>query len=315
MSTWKCIIGLKSSLLNLNVNLDSIFTIKVGNGNSFAFWNDKWYGDQKFKTLFPRLYSLETMKDCKIVDRCNNHNGPFTRTWQWRRSIRDGEEKQQLCGLLNTLQHFDLSLSSDCWEYTLATSRNYSVSSFGRYIEERTLLSVADPIRWNRLIPIKLNIHSWRVAIDRLPTWCNLDSHGIDLDSTRCPICDDALETSLHLFVECDFYKSIWEWFTKWWGFDDYLKSLADLISWADSTDLPCSTKTCFDAVIQTMLWLIWRFRNRTCFDSKPQRKDTIGNDILIHSHTWIASRNRRKLNLVWLDWIVNPKSTCCINL
>ncbi|GJY72694.1 ribonuclease H-like domain-containing protein [Tanacetum coccineum] len=66
--------------------------------------------------------------------------------------------------------------------------RFYTVpSSLSRYIKERTLLSVADPIRWNILIPIKLDIHSWRVAIDRLPTRCNLDSRGIDLDSTRCP--------------------------------------------------------------------------------------------------------------------------------
>lgn len=210
----------------------------------------------------------------------------------------------------STLWH---SSSSDCWEYTLAASRNYSVSSFRRYIEDKTLLSVADQIHWNRLIPIKLNIHSWRLAIDWLPTLCNFDRRDIDLDSTRCPICDDALETSLYLFVECGFAKSIWEWVSKWWGFDDYPKSLANLISWADATNLPSNTKTCFDAVIQTTLWSIWRFRNRTCFDSKPPWKDTVGNDIIIHSHTWISSRNKT-LNLVWLDWIVNPKSTC-INL
>ena len=52
---------------------------------SLAFWKDLWIGEQKLETLFPRLFSLEVNKDCKVVDRCNLTNGPHTRTWQWRR--------------------------------------------------------------------------------------------------------------------------------------------------------------------------------------------------------------------------------------
>ena len=55
------------------------------------------------------------------------------------------------------------------------------------------------PSRWNKLIPIKVNIASWRFENRRVPTRVNLDHRGIDLDSVRCPICDEDLETEEHI--------------------------------------------------------------------------------------------------------------------
>ena len=37
-----------------------------------------------------------------------------------------------------------------------------------------------------------------------------LDICSIDLDSTRCPLCDDDLETAQHIFVDCSFAINIW---------------------------------------------------------------------------------------------------------
>ena len=128
------------------------------------------------------------------------------------------------------------------------------------------------------------------------------------------PLCDDGLESLQHIFVDCKIANSVWRWVSKWWGFDDYPKSLTCLISWADSINLNGSTKCCFDAVIQTALWLLWKFRNKTCFGTKHPSKDAIENDIIVHSHTWISNRNS-KVRPGWLDWIVNPKTACKISL
>ncbi|PWA71425.1 hypothetical protein CTI12_AA280940 [Artemisia annua] len=56
---------------------------------------------------------------------------------------------------------------------------------------------------------IKIDIHSWRLINDRLPTRFNLDIRGIELDSIRCPVCDNAIETAQHLFMECSVSRTV----------------------------------------------------------------------------------------------------------
>ena len=163
-------------------------------------------------------------------------------------------------------------------------------------------------------MPFKINIHSWRLSNNRLPTRFNLDVRGIDLHSVRCPICDEDVETSQHLFIDCIVASRLWSIIAKWWGIDDFPKDLPNLITWGDAASLQQSLKVCFDAVIQTTLWVIWRFRNRICFDAKPPRKDTLVDEIKILSHLWIKRRNRN-FNPNWIEWICDPKNACNVVL
>ncbi|GJX76845.1 reverse transcriptase domain, reverse transcriptase zinc-binding domain protein [Tanacetum coccineum] len=182
-----------------------------------------------------------------------------------------------------------------------------------RHIGEYILFSVQGLNRWNKTLPININIHSWSLSLDRLPTRFNLDARGADLNSLRCPICDGAIETSQHLFVECPVVDGLWNMVSAWWDVGNFPKDLRSLISWADTeSNLTILSKCCFDVVIQTTLWIIWRFRNRTCFDPKPPRKDTLVEEIKVFSHSWIQNK-KIDLNLIWLDWIYDPKSACKI--
>ncbi|GJS73079.1 RNA-directed DNA polymerase, eukaryota, reverse transcriptase zinc-binding domain protein [Tanacetum coccineum] len=85
-----------------------------------------------------------------------------------------------------------------------------------KYIECKILATTEEETRWNKMLPIKVNINTWRLCLDRLPTRCNLDARGVDLDSTRCPICDEDLESSQHLFLECLVASSLWQMVTTW---------------------------------------------------------------------------------------------------
>lgn len=73
----------------------SVAKRKLVNGNKIQFWNDIWLGDQKLSTRFPRLFPLELMQNCLIVDQ------KMTSCWRWcwRRDIRGGEESSQLDNL------------------------------------------------------------------------------------------------------------------------------------------------------------------------------------------------------------------------
>ncbi|GKA12805.1 RNA-directed DNA polymerase, eukaryota, reverse transcriptase zinc-binding domain protein [Tanacetum coccineum] len=72
-----------------------------------------------------------------------------------------------------------------------------------KYIECKILATTEEETRWNKMLLVKVNINTWRLCLDRLPTRCNLDARGVDLDSTRCLIWDEDLESSQHLFLEC----------------------------------------------------------------------------------------------------------------
>ncbi|GJZ37326.1 RNA-directed DNA polymerase, eukaryota, reverse transcriptase zinc-binding domain protein, partial [Tanacetum coccineum] len=192
----------------------------------------------------------------------------------------------------------------------LNESRCFTVSAMRKHIESFTLSTDAEKIRWNNLIPIKLNILTWRISLVRIPTRSNLDSRGIDLDSILCPVCNDEIETSKHLLIDCSIAKSSWILVSKWWGFHDYPKDLPSLIKWADNTNLPTKSARIFDAVVQTTLWAIWNLRNRICFESKPPRKDLIGNDIKLLSHLWISHRSRN-CKPCWLNWTSDPAIAC----
>ncbi|GKA86171.1 RNA-directed DNA polymerase, eukaryota, reverse transcriptase zinc-binding domain protein [Tanacetum coccineum] len=56
-------------------------------------------------------------------------------------------------------------------------------------------------MRWNRLFPSNVNILIWRALKKRLPNRYNLDKRGIDLDSVRCPLCNNDIEMEDHVFV------------------------------------------------------------------------------------------------------------------
>ncbi|GJY59580.1 RNA-directed DNA polymerase, eukaryota, reverse transcriptase zinc-binding domain protein [Tanacetum coccineum] len=235
----------------------------------------------------PLLHPEKELHHCASIynpvgDGCGDGSGM---QWEWRRPIRDGVEQIQLIRLVNLLQNYTPSIKHDRWNYLLDPSNDFSVSSMRSHIESVMLSSVHDPVRWNKCLPLKINIHVWRLLLDRLPTHHNLDVRGIDLDSTRCPMCDDNIETTQHLFVECKVAVEIWKMVSMWWDISDFPKDLQSLITWSDSVNLTYLEKTCFDVVIQTTTWILWRYRNRICFDEKPPSKDSLGAKIKFIPH------------------------------
>ncbi|PWA41586.1 hypothetical protein CTI12_AA459190 [Artemisia annua] len=131
VSPWKEIYGLNKDLLKVNINLDSIFLMKIGDGSVFKFWHDCWFGTSNFMSLFPRMYALETHKDCLISERC--FSGGLmdlpSHVWAWRRSPRDGIEKAQFDDLVNLLVGFKPTDVRDSWTCSLNSLKHIHVSS------------------------------------------------------------------------------------------------------------------------------------------------------------------------------------------
>ncbi|GKA98984.1 hypothetical protein Tco_0826921, partial [Tanacetum coccineum] len=181
---WNAINTLQKPLSVININLQSIFVKRIGDGMSTLFWKDVGIGETP---LFDRLVTT------KIVEFLIDAVWPFTRNWAWRRNVRNGPEQSQLNDLLDLLKDFSPVPSPD------------------------------------------------------LQT-------GLDLDSVRCPTCNDDLETAQHVFVDCSVANNLWNMISVWWGFNNFPSTLVNLISWSDTTNLSPTMKTCFDAVISQLM-------------------------------------------------------------
>nr|GEY81883.1 RNA-directed DNA polymerase, eukaryota, reverse transcriptase zinc-binding domain protein [Tanacetum cinerariifolium] len=166
LSAWKTIISFDNQLSCVNISLESIFIRQVGDGSLFRFGLDYWIGATILKTMFPRLFFLELHKQCTICDIFSSNNGSQQFNFNWRRPIRNGPEATQLNGLLGLLSDFVIVGTPDEWACFFISSKTYTVALIRKQLEHSLLSSNGEAIRWNRDLPIKINIHSWRISLD-----------------------------------------------------------------------------------------------------------------------------------------------------
>ena len=230
-------------------------------------------------------------------------------SWAWRRRIRSQAETTELNDLTNLLLNLHLTNNMDTWEFIPDASRQFTVNSMRKLISASTNTNNSHT-KWNKLLPSKVNILTWRVSNKRLPTRSNLDSRGIDLDSTRCPLCDNDIETEDHVFVYCPIARDTWKAVFSWWKIIDFSPAnLEEVLSMADQVSILQNQRKFFDAVVYTTLWALWNYRNKVLFNLKRPQKELIFNDIQSMSFNWITSRCR-KVSFSWIEWFSNPCTT-----
>nr|GEX75251.1 RNA-directed DNA polymerase, eukaryota [Tanacetum cinerariifolium] len=112
---------------------------------------------------------------------------------------RGGVEQENYDLLCSKVTDLVLPNISDRWCLSLEGSQEFSVKS-SRILIDNTILPKAEVLsRWLRVIPIKVNVHAWRVCLDKLPTRANLSLRGMDIPSIACPLCNLAVESSSHI--------------------------------------------------------------------------------------------------------------------
>ncbi|GJW68411.1 zinc finger CCCH domain-containing protein 1-like protein, partial [Tanacetum coccineum] len=155
------------------------------------FWEDLWHGDMVLKPRYPRLYALEVKKTVDVASKLSQEN----LTWSFRRAPRSGVEQDQLTDLTTYVEGVVLGVTPDMWYWTLDGSGEFSVASARKVIDDNRFPEVSTQTRWIKAVPIKVNIHAWKVRMDCLPTRLNISRRGIDIPSILCPVCGSVTES------------------------------------------------------------------------------------------------------------------------
>jgi len=56
---------------------------------------------------------------------------------------------------------------------------------------------------WSLNISTKATVCAWRLLLDKLPTRANLIKRGLQIRNMWCPLCQEGVETTQHLFTTC----------------------------------------------------------------------------------------------------------------
>nr|GEU92786.1 reverse transcriptase domain, reverse transcriptase zinc-binding domain protein [Tanacetum cinerariifolium] len=254
-----------------------MFKRKVGNGHGARFWNDIWLGGPTISSSFPMLYRLDANPNYLVSERIPIASSPplpivnlvmglsspppgLIFHLAWRRDIRTGHELEELNNLINLLAQVHLSEQPDSWECTLNNSRSFTVQGMRSHITSLSNLPVGHPTRWNKGLPIKININTWLVSNGRLPSRSNTNLRGIDLHSVRCPMCDNDIETEENVFASCPIAVDTWKQVLKWWRVNNVsMQNLLEVINLADHAPIEGKHLHFFNLVVQTTIWSIWR--------------------------------------------------------
>ncbi|GKC21548.1 RNA-directed DNA polymerase, eukaryota, reverse transcriptase zinc-binding domain protein [Tanacetum coccineum] len=194
-------------------------------------------GDSVFKALFPRMYALESLKSIDVASKLSH------------------------CG----------------WVWSLEGSGEFSVSSVRKLIDDALLPEVTTKTRWIKAVPIKVNVHAWKVKLDALPTRLNISHRGMDIGSILCPICGNVVESSRHLFFLYRFTSEIMRKISRWWDID-YIEIIMNL-------RMSLKRKQIFEGTCYVLWWYIWNYRNKCIFGRELPSKAIFFDEVVSRSY------------------------------
>ncbi|XP_071739645.1 uncharacterized protein [Rutidosis leptorrhynchoides] len=164
------------------------------------------------KQKFTRLSHLDVDQQATVQSIIEWTENSWRVTWVWNRELigRAKDELEELSVLLNA--YTKLGINRDISYWYLASNGVFSTKKLSWLIDEKTLQDNRwrQPTLRNNLVPSKVEIFIWRVLKRRLPVRTELDKRGINMDSVRCPICDDDVETIKHTMIFCAHSMDVW---------------------------------------------------------------------------------------------------------
>ncbi|GJT18908.1 RNA-directed DNA polymerase, eukaryota, reverse transcriptase zinc-binding domain protein [Tanacetum coccineum] len=316
---WTDIIKAVNSVNTIDEDFEDSFIRNISNGNNTSFWNDPWCGDgTRLSEAFPRLYALETSKDCFISDRWHMDNDSGVGTWSWSRPLR-GRANDDLASLISRIGTLQLNRNgADKWTWSLDASGSFKIKSLSKRIQTFHLAEfiINDHYLWNSLVPRKVNICSWRASLNRLPTRANLNLRGVNMGTYSCPV---YVSANVRIYISMiNLLISALAKFGEQLELVDYLPrpasfpsfSIKDIANGNVGSNGSFRTSKVMHGVFLTTLWSIWNRRNKIVHAQPEDVRKIMGEDIFPAiqrlSMNWISAR-MTSFPANWNNWIAKP--------
>lgn len=188
-----------------------------------------------FQEIFLRLYSIEVVKCCDIID----HVSPSGFSWNWKRESTDTETLHQLLQLyvefwnIDCVSHFPFG-----FRCMLNMEGRYIVKAMKMLVDSVSITHNGPLVCWSNLIPPKVCCFVWRVAMGRIPVTISLVARGVIVPHTFYPLCNKELESQITSLLS-DYVKEVYVWIFKWcWiqyrNFSNVLEFLDYAASWGN---------------------------------------------------------------------------------
>ncbi|XP_071689060.1 tyrosine--tRNA ligase 1, cytoplasmic-like [Rutidosis leptorrhynchoides] len=141
----------------------------------------------------------------------------------------------------------------------------------------------------------------------RLPVRIELDKRGIDLHSSRCPLCDEDLETTDHTMIFCSYTRDIWNRVFQWWGLGSFLNyDFNEILGGNSGVSTSSFGKKIWQAVEWISAYYIWKNRNNRIFRGTSWCAPVTLSEIQVKSFEWISLRSKGE-KFDWLTWLSSP--------
>ncbi|KAJ0433652.1 putative RNA-directed DNA polymerase [Helianthus annuus] len=299
---WYNVVRLGRQLKVEGIGFNSLIRADVGNGKTIRFWMDPWICEQPLKVRFPKLYTLESEKHCKVSDRLLKVGGASLFGWRWKHDPTSLEETLELTDCSNMLTTVKLSEKKDSWLWH-GTGSAFSVANLKAWITSTDVPVLAAQFDWCKWIPLKCNVFMWRALLERLPTKVALIKRNIHLENSNCIFCDDSDETAEHIFTGCFFSSAVWQAISTWCRLPVlYVCDLKDLTEIYKNMRLGSATKEMVQGLMIIGCWRIWKARNDRIFNDKKTKIAEVIADVKTYGYMWYTHRNRNR-TCTWDQW------------
>ncbi|XP_071715063.1 uncharacterized protein [Rutidosis leptorrhynchoides] len=263
-SVWLNILRAGLNIESLGLNFANSFSKIIDDGPSTNFYNDPWLLEKPLKDRFRRLFYFEEVHH-RLLKFIYKHDKNVD-SWSWKLDSSGVFTTKRLSRLLD--------------EVTISANNNSQNETLKNYLV---------------LKKVEILILIRRVLKRRVPVRTELDKRGIDLDSVRCPLRDDDVETIEHAFIFCRHSMDLWEKIYKWWGFNSISNlSLSEVLR----GNYNRATLTLGSLVWQTIEWscayFIWRNRNQKVFAKTSWSASTALMEVQLKSFEWISNRIKK---------------------
>ncbi|GJT92501.1 RNA-directed DNA polymerase, eukaryota, reverse transcriptase zinc-binding domain protein [Tanacetum coccineum] len=286
---WTTIVQEVKVIQAQGINIHDFIKLKLGNGEDSRFWLDKWYEGGVLKRLFPRVYALELDKNISVSSKLKAPSLVTT----FRRNARSGIEQTQFDSMAEIMKTISLVPRVDRYIWSLENDGSFSVASIRKTLDDNRFQEESLSTRWVKSVPIKVNILAWKVKSNALPTRFNISRRGMDIDSIDCPICKMGVETTSHVFFQCNVVRQVMRKISSWWNVE-YMEvnSYEEWRSWLVSTRIRSNIKVIIEGIYYGLWWVMWNFRNKILFDTKIPEKVLIFDNLVSSSFYWFKYRS-----------------------